>query len=215
MPPRLLIFCCCVRFDARLRAVHYPGTSRAPLRCLRSFCSSPHSRIAPPPARARRGRRPSSGGTPGARTHHRPSRFVYSTLSGGAVLPRRQDSCGVDWCTSKEILSVATEIKTSGLQAIGYDHINRECGPRSRSPAQTRLLRSPVAPAQSTTAGASATTPRTRSSATPRASRRACPPSSRSCTRWCASLVFSSPHLRCAKARRRSACAGLQVWALH
>ena len=49
----------------------------------------------------------------------------------------------MDWCTSKEILSVATEIKTSGLQAIGYDHINRECGPRSLR----RLLRSPVAPA--------------------------------------------------------------------
>jgi len=64
------------------------------------------------------------------------SHFVTTLSSGGgAVLPRRQDSCGVDWCTSKEILSVATEIKTSGLQAIGYDHINRECGPRSRSPA--------------------------------------------------------------------------------
>ena len=61
------------------------------------------------------------------------------TLSGGAVLLRRQDSCGVDWCTSKEILSVATEIKTSGLQAIGYDHINRECGPRSVAPASAPL----------------------------------------------------------------------------
>ena len=35
-----------------------------------------------------------------------------------------QDSCGVDWCTSKEILDVASTIKSSGLQAIGYDHIN-------------------------------------------------------------------------------------------
>ena len=55
------------------------------------------------------------------------------------MLLRRQDSCGVDWCTSKEILSVATEIKTSGLQAIGYDHINRECGPRSVAPASAPL----------------------------------------------------------------------------
>jgi alpha-galactosidase len=35
-----------------------------------------------------------------------------------------EDSCGVDWCTSAEILDVATTIKSSGLQAIGYDHIN-------------------------------------------------------------------------------------------
>ena len=31
-----------------------------------------------------------------------------------------EDSCGVDWCTSKEILDVASTIKSSGLQAIGY-----------------------------------------------------------------------------------------------
>ena len=36
-----------------------------------------------------------------------------------------EDSCGVDWCTSKEVLDVAATIKSSGLQAIGYDHINR------------------------------------------------------------------------------------------
>jgi alpha-galactosidase len=35
-----------------------------------------------------------------------------------------EDSCGVDWCTSKEILDVAATIKSTGLQAIGYDHIN-------------------------------------------------------------------------------------------
>ena len=33
-------------------------------------------------------------------------------------------SCGVDWCSSPEILAVANEIKSSGLQSLGYDHIN-------------------------------------------------------------------------------------------
>ena len=31
--------------------------------------------------------------------------------------------CGVDWCSSTEILSVAAEIKRSGMLAVGYDHI--------------------------------------------------------------------------------------------
>ena len=31
--------------------------------------------------------------------------------------------CGVDWCSSSEILSVATAIKDTGLFAAGYDHI--------------------------------------------------------------------------------------------
>ena len=31
--------------------------------------------------------------------------------------------CGVDWCSSTEILSVAAEIKRSGMLAAGYDHI--------------------------------------------------------------------------------------------
>jgi hypothetical protein len=35
-----------------------------------------------------------------------------------------QNTCGVDWCTSAEVLDVAATIKSSGLQAIGYDHIN-------------------------------------------------------------------------------------------
>eukprot|EP00039_Didymoeca_costata_P005080 m.78263 g.78263 ORF g.78263 m.78263 type:complete len:487 (+) comp12664_c0_seq2:113-1573(+) len=35
-----------------------------------------------------------------------------------------QNSCGVDWCTSAEVLDVAQSIKSSGLQALGYDHIN-------------------------------------------------------------------------------------------
>ena len=85
------------------------------------------------PAAARKGEKgktPILGWNTWCTYAHRPSPLSLRTLSGGgAVLLRRQDSCGVDWCTSKEILSVATEIKTSGLQAIGYDHINRECGP--------------------------------------------------------------------------------------
>lgn len=32
-------------------------------------------------------------------------------------------SCGVDWCSSAEILSVAAEMKTNGMLAAGYDHI--------------------------------------------------------------------------------------------
>ena len=35
-----------------------------------------------------------------------------------------QNSCGVDWCTSDEVLNVAQYIKSSGLQAIGYNYIN-------------------------------------------------------------------------------------------
>ncbi len=35
-----------------------------------------------------------------------------------------QNTCGVDWCTSAEVLDVATAIKQSGMQAAGYDHIN-------------------------------------------------------------------------------------------
>jgi alpha-galactosidase len=34
-----------------------------------------------------------------------------------------QNDCGVDWCSSKEVLDVATTIKSTGLQAVGYDHI--------------------------------------------------------------------------------------------
>ena len=33
-------------------------------------------------------------------------------------------ACGVDWCSSPEILAVASELKASGLQSMGYDHIN-------------------------------------------------------------------------------------------
>lgn len=36
-------------------------------------------------------------------------------------------SCGVDWCSSPEILAVANALKISGLQSLGYDHINCEC----------------------------------------------------------------------------------------
>jgi len=35
-----------------------------------------------------------------------------------------QNKCGVDWCTSEEVLDVASHIKSSGMLAIGYDHIN-------------------------------------------------------------------------------------------
>eukprot|EP00051_Salpingoeca_urceolata_P006156 m.81844 g.81844 ORF g.81844 m.81844 type:complete len:535 (+) comp14705_c0_seq1:974-2578(+) len=35
-----------------------------------------------------------------------------------------QNSCGVDWCTSAEVLDVAAYIKKSGMQKLGYDHIN-------------------------------------------------------------------------------------------
>jgi len=34
-----------------------------------------------------------------------------------------QNKCGVDWCTSAEVLDVAQSIKASGMQAVGYDHI--------------------------------------------------------------------------------------------
>ena len=34
-----------------------------------------------------------------------------------------QNSCGVDWCTSAEVLDVATTIKDSGMLKLGYDHI--------------------------------------------------------------------------------------------
>ena len=34
-----------------------------------------------------------------------------------------QNTCGVDWCTSAEVLDVATSIKDSGMLALGYDHI--------------------------------------------------------------------------------------------
>ena len=34
-----------------------------------------------------------------------------------------QNDCGVDWCSSKEVLDVATTIKSTGLLAVGYDHI--------------------------------------------------------------------------------------------
>lgn len=35
-----------------------------------------------------------------------------------------QNSCGVDWCSSAEVLDVAAYIKNSGMLDIGYDHIN-------------------------------------------------------------------------------------------
>lgn len=35
-----------------------------------------------------------------------------------------QNSCGVDWCTSAEVLDVAQTIKDLGMQEYGYDHIN-------------------------------------------------------------------------------------------
>eukprot|EP01052_Picozoa_sp_SAG31_P046236 SAG31_NODE_8757_length_1393_cov_1.642195_2_plen_189_part_00 len=44
----------------------------------------------------------------------------------------------MDWCTSAEVLDVARTIKSSGLQAIGYDHINRE-----------RVLQAPRVPCSS------------------------------------------------------------------
>ena len=34
-----------------------------------------------------------------------------------------QNDCGVDWCSSKEVLDVAQTMKDEGLLAIGYDHI--------------------------------------------------------------------------------------------
>eukprot|EP00041_Stephanoeca_diplocostata_P033003 m.1076987 g.1076987 ORF g.1076987 m.1076987 type:complete len:497 (+) comp24250_c0_seq5:69-1559(+) len=35
-----------------------------------------------------------------------------------------QNTCGVDWCTSSEVLDVAKTIKENGMLALGYDHIN-------------------------------------------------------------------------------------------
>ena len=35
-----------------------------------------------------------------------------------------QNRCGVDWCSSDEVLDVAKTMKASGLLAAGYDHIN-------------------------------------------------------------------------------------------
>ena len=34
-----------------------------------------------------------------------------------------QNKCGVDWCTSAEVLDVAAEIKRNGMKDAGYDHI--------------------------------------------------------------------------------------------
>eukprot|EP01043_Picozoa_sp_COSAG02_P033968 COSAG02_NODE_2349_length_9084_cov_12.922315_2_plen_164_part_00 len=55
-----------------------------------------------------------------------------------------QDSCGVDWCTSKEVLDVATTIKTSGLQAIGYDHINLDDCWGERDPKTKQIIGDPA-----------------------------------------------------------------------
>ena len=33
------------------------------------------------------------------------------------------NKCGKDWCTSKEVISVASDMKESGLQAVGFNHI--------------------------------------------------------------------------------------------
>ena len=35
-----------------------------------------------------------------------------------------QNTCGVDWCTSVEVLDVAQTIKSNGMLDAGYDHIN-------------------------------------------------------------------------------------------
>jgi hypothetical protein len=35
-----------------------------------------------------------------------------------------QNTCGVDWCTSSEVLDVAASMKESGMLGLGYDHIN-------------------------------------------------------------------------------------------
>lgn len=35
-----------------------------------------------------------------------------------------QNTCGTDWCTSAEVLDVAQNIKSNGMLAAGYDHIN-------------------------------------------------------------------------------------------
>ena len=55
-----------------------------------------------------------------------------------------QDSCGVDWCTSKEVLDVAATIKSSGLQAIGYDHINLDDCWGERDPKTNQIIGDPA-----------------------------------------------------------------------
>ena len=50
------------------------------------------------------------------------------TRAPGCLVGRRNTwctevSCGVDWCSSSEIASVAGEIKSSGMLAAGYNHI--------------------------------------------------------------------------------------------
>ena len=55
-----------------------------------------------------------------------------------------QDSCGVDWCTSKEVLDVAATIKSSGLQAIGYDHINLDDCWGERDPTTHQIIGDPA-----------------------------------------------------------------------
>ncbi|WP_353885775.1 hypothetical protein, partial [uncultured Microbacterium sp.] len=33
-------------------------------------------------------------------------------------------ACAVDWCTSREVINIAREIRKNGLQKLGYEWIN-------------------------------------------------------------------------------------------
>ena len=104
-----------------------------------------------------------------------------------------QNSCGVDWCTSAEVLDVAAAIKANGMLDAGSVGVRRASHPQKhdRHP-RTVLQPTPVRPPASvpavtttstwTTVGACAARRLVRSWATRRASRRACQRSSRSST---------------------------------
>ncbi|EGD81512.1 hypothetical protein PTSG_02230 [Salpingoeca rosetta] len=55
-----------------------------------------------------------------------------------------QNKCGVDWCTSDEVLDVAKTIKASGMLAAGYDHINLDDCWGLRDPKTHEIKGDPV-----------------------------------------------------------------------
>ena len=49
----------------------------------------------------------------------------------------------MDWCTSAEVLDVATSIKDSGMLALGYDHILLDDCWGARDPTTHRIVGDP------------------------------------------------------------------------
>eukprot|EP00056_Hartaetosiga_gracilis_P016520 m.5245 g.5245 ORF g.5245 m.5245 type:complete len:490 (-) comp4169_c0_seq1:73-1542(-) len=55
-----------------------------------------------------------------------------------------QNKCAVDWCSSDEVLNVAQYMKSSGMLAAGYDHINLDDCWGLRDPKTHQIIGDPV-----------------------------------------------------------------------